>query len=253
MGDQFLALSEGRRQPPRRRPPLRPRRRRQGRGPRRRRARGPRASCRAAGWTSSTRGATASRSSTTRDVQFERVPAVKRKLGIEDLAKSGLCARGDPRARARLNPGGCGRSKALNRVGDVRPLTLLLPLALLVALPSQAAASDLPYREPAGSRAPHVLPATGATAARLQPSTWLVGARARPPRRRRRGPLRRERLSPRGIYASAAVARATSRRRCAPPASTASPSPIAAAARARGSRRRRLRATDWRTFLSRPG
>ena len=82
----------------------------------------------------------------------------------------------------------------------MRALTLLLPLALLVALPSQAAASDLPYREPAGSRAPHVLPATGATAARLQPSTWLVGAR---PGRRAETVAARygaERLSPRGIY-----------------------------------------------------
>jgi hypothetical protein len=82
----------------------------------------------------------------------------------------------------------------------VRSLKLLLPLAVLLAVPSPAVASDLPYREPAGSTAPHVLPATGAVAARQQPSTWLVGAR---PGSRADAVAARfgaERLSPRGIY-----------------------------------------------------
>ena len=33
------------------------------------------------------------------DIQFERVAGVKRKLGIEDLAKTRRGARGDPRPR----------------------------------------------------------------------------------------------------------------------------------------------------------
>src|SRR3954462_10364850 len=59
----------------------------------------------------------------------------------------------------------------------MRALRLVLPLALLAAVPAQAAASDLPYRVPPGTTAPNVLPARGATAARVQPATWLVGAR----------------------------------------------------------------------------
>ena len=132
----------------------------------------------------------------------------------------------------------------------MRSLTVLLPLALLVALPSPAAASDLPYHQPAGSTPPNVLPATGAVAARRQPSTWLVGAR--PGSRADAVAVRygAERLSPRGIYR---VARARARA-------------FATALRADGVYRfaepnRKLRpaqappggdefaATDWRAFL----
>jgi hypothetical protein len=132
----------------------------------------------------------------------------------------------------------------------MRSLKLLLPLALVLAVPSPAVASDLPYREVPGATPPNVLPATGATAARVQPSTWLVGAR---PGRRADAVAARygaERLSPRGIYR---VARARARG-------------FATALRAGGVYRfaepnRKLRpaqapaggdefaATDWRAFL----
>jgi Subtilase family len=82
----------------------------------------------------------------------------------------------------------------------MRSLKVLLPLAVLVAVPSPAVASDLPYREPAGSTPPNVLPATGAVAASRQPSSWLVGAR---PGGRADAVAARygaEKLSPRGIY-----------------------------------------------------
>ena len=53
---------------------------------------------RATGSTSSTRGATGSRSSRYADIQFERVPPVKRKLGIEELEKTDRARRRSPTA-----------------------------------------------------------------------------------------------------------------------------------------------------------
>jgi hypothetical protein len=82
----------------------------------------------------------------------------------------------------------------------MRARTLLLTLALLAAVPAQAAASGLPYRQPPGTVAPNVLPASGAAAAAVQPATWLVGAR---PGARAEAVAARhgaERLTPRGIY-----------------------------------------------------
>jgi hypothetical protein len=82
----------------------------------------------------------------------------------------------------------------------MRALRLILPLALLAAVPAQAAASDLPYRVPAGTTPPNVLPARGATAARVQPSTWLVGARPGAEANQVAARYGAELLSPRGIY-----------------------------------------------------
>jgi subtilase family protein len=133
----------------------------------------------------------------------------------------------------------------------MRVLRLLLPIVLLAAAaPSPAAAADLHSRMPPGTTPPNVLPTAGATAARAQPSTWLVGARpgatANAVAARHRATL----LSDRGIYV---VARGRARA-------------FATALRAAGVYRfaepnRRLRraqalpggdefaATDWRAFL----
>ncbi|HET8758272.1 MAG TPA: S8 family serine peptidase [Solirubrobacteraceae bacterium] len=132
----------------------------------------------------------------------------------------------------------------------MRSLRLVLPLVVLVALPSPALASGLPYREPAGSTAPNVLPATGATAARLQPSTWLVGARPGARTDAIAARFGAERLSPRGIYrvtrgrarAFAAALRAGGRYRFAEPNRELQP----AQAPAGGDE---FAATEWRTFL----
>src|SRR4051812_30757942 len=82
----------------------------------------------------------------------------------------------------------------------MRALRLILPLALLVPIPAQAAASDLPHRVPPGTAPPNILPARGATAARVQPSTWLVGARPGAEANRVAARYGATLLSPRGIY-----------------------------------------------------
>jgi subtilase family protein len=82
----------------------------------------------------------------------------------------------------------------------MRALRLILPLALLVAVPAQAAAADLPYRVPPGTTPPNVLPVRGATVARLQPATWLVGARPGAEANRVAARYGAQLLSPRGIY-----------------------------------------------------
>jgi hypothetical protein len=82
----------------------------------------------------------------------------------------------------------------------VRALKALLPVAVLVAAPFPAVASDLPYREPAGSTPPNALPATGATAASRQPATWLVGARSGSQADAVAIRYGAKKLSPRGIY-----------------------------------------------------
>ena len=88
MGDQFLAIAEGRRQPRRRRPPLRARRRRQGGGPRRGRPRGPASALPGRRLDFFDPWGNRFEVVAYGDVQFDRVPGVKRKLGIEDLPKS---------------------------------------------------------------------------------------------------------------------------------------------------------------------
>jgi hypothetical protein len=132
-------------------------------------------------------------------------------------------------------------------------LRLLPLLALLAVLPSQAAAAALPYRQPPGTTAPHVLPAAGAMAAAVQPATWLVGARPGSQAEAVAARYGAELLTPRGIYV---VARGRARA-------------FATALRAAGVYRfaepnRRLRpaqavpgvdeftATDWRAFLIPP-
>jgi hypothetical protein len=82
----------------------------------------------------------------------------------------------------------------------MRSRHLLPALLILAAVPAQARAADLPYRQPAGTVAPNVLPASGARAASVQPDTWLVGARPGPRAQAIATRHGAELLTPRGIY-----------------------------------------------------
>ena len=83
----------------------------------------------------------------------------------------------------------------------MRALKLLLPLAVLAAAPSTAVASDLPYREPAGSTPPHCPARDGRH--RGEPTAVDVAGRRADPGAGRRGRVALSAprgSSPRGIY-----------------------------------------------------
>jgi subtilase family protein len=132
----------------------------------------------------------------------------------------------------------------------MRRAPLLLILAVVVAAPPAAGGAPRARPMPPGTVAPNILPGRGATAATVQPSTWLVGARPGAPAQSAAARFGATLLSRRGIYV---VARGRARA-------------FAGALRAAGVYRfaepnRRLRpaqappggddfaATDWRTVL----
>jgi hypothetical protein len=128
---------------------------------------------------------------------------------------------------------------------------IVIAIAVLAALPAPAAAGGRAYPRPPSIVPPNVLPASGATAARVQPARWLVGARPGARAQRVAARYGAQRLTPRGVYV---IQRARARA-------------FATALEAAGVYRfaepnRRVRpaqaiddfaGTDWRTFLLPPG
>lgn len=77
-------------------------------------------------------------------------------------------------------------------------MRIALVLALLVVAPCSAVAAD--RIAPPGTVAPNILPAGEATAADVQPPTWLVGARPGAPAQSLASRFGAKLLTPRGIY-----------------------------------------------------
>src|SRR5204863_1581754 len=123
--------------------------------------------------------------------------------------------------------------------------------ALIALVPSSATASERTRRVvPPGTVAPDVLPARGATAASLQPATWLVGARPGAPAQLAAARFGAELLTPRGIYevgrdrarSFARSLRAAGVYRFAEPNGQVRPAQAAGGVD-------EFAATDWRAFL----
>jgi hypothetical protein len=130
-------------------------------------------------------------------------------------------------------------------------MRLALVLALLAPAPSSAMAAERAHRTaPPGTVAPDILPAREATAASVQPPTWLVGARPGAPAQSLASRLGAKLLTPRGIYAiPAGRARAFARGlRTAGAYRFAEPNRLVRPAQAGGGVDE-FAATDWRAFL----